>query len=74
MGRHTLKRHELLVNRVIIRIGYQGRDISIPTGPDGMGGIAKGVMDTMVGIQTGEIDHEWSVIATPSSGSTQRKV
>ena len=45
------------------RIGYEGRDIVIPTGPAGLGPIAKGVLDTIVGIQTGEIEHEWSVIA-----------
>jgi branched-chain amino acid aminotransferase len=45
------------------RIGYEGRDIVIPTGPAGLGPIAKGVLDTIVGIQTGEIEHEWSVVA-----------
>ena len=46
-----------------IRIGYAGRDIIIPTGAGGSGAIAKGVLDTMVAIQTGEIEHPWSVIA-----------
>jgi branched-chain amino acid aminotransferase len=45
------------------RIGYEGRDIEIPYGEAGSGPIAKGVLDTIVGIQTGEIPHEWSVIA-----------
>ncbi|KAK1925683.1 putative branched-chain-amino-acid aminotransferase 2 [Papiliotrema laurentii] len=45
------------------KIGYEGRDIVIPTGPAGLGPIAKGVLDTIVGIQTGEIEHEWSVVA-----------
>lgn len=47
------------------RIGYEGRDIVIPTGPEGLGAIAKVALDTIVGIQTGQIEHEWSVIANP---------
>jgi branched-chain amino acid aminotransferase len=45
------------------RIGYQGRDISIPTGPEGLGQIAKGMLDRVQAIQTGEFEHEWSVVA-----------
>lgn len=45
------------------RIGYQDRDIHMPTGPEGMGPIAKAMYDTIVGIQTGAIESEWSVIA-----------
>jgi branched-chain amino acid aminotransferase len=45
------------------RIGYEGRDISIPTGSDGLGDISRAMLDQIVGIQTGEIEHEWSVIA-----------
>lgn len=45
------------------RIGYEGRDIHIPYGEAGSGPIAKGILDTIVGIQTGDIPHEWSVIA-----------
>lgn len=51
------------------RIGYEGRDIVIPTGPEGLGDIAKGVLDTMVGIQTGQIEHDWSVIANPAESA-----
>jgi branched-chain amino acid aminotransferase len=51
------------------RIGYEGRDIVIPTGPEGLGDIAKGVLDTMVAIQTGEIEHEWSVIANETKSA-----
>lgn len=45
------------------KIGYEGRDLIIPTGPEGMGAISQGLLNTMVGIQTGEIEHEWSVVA-----------
>ncbi|GFZ50541.1 Branched-chain-amino-acid aminotransferase [Saitozyma sp. JCM 24511] len=45
------------------KIGYEGRDIAIPTGSDGLGDISRAMLDQIVGIQTGEIEHEWSVIA-----------
>lgn len=45
------------------KIGYEGKDIEIPTGPGGAGPIAKAMLDTIVGIQTGQIEHEWSVVA-----------
>lgn len=45
------------------KIGYEGRDIHMPTGPEGMGPIAKAMYDTIVGIQTGEIESDWSVVA-----------
>ncbi|ODN74068.1 branched-chain amino acid aminotransferase [Cryptococcus amylolentus CBS 6039] len=45
------------------KIGYEGRDIQIPVGPDGLGPIAKGVLHQMNAIQTGEVEHPWSVIA-----------
>ncbi|OCF35006.1 branched-chain amino acid aminotransferase [Kwoniella heveanensis BCC8398] len=48
------------------KIGYEGRDINIPTGPDGLGAIAKGILDRITAIQTGEIEHPWSVIANGS--------
>lgn len=35
----------------------------MPTGSEGMGPIAKAMYDTIVGIQTGEIESEWSVVA-----------
>ncbi|OSX67729.1 hypothetical protein POSPLADRAFT_1064245 [Postia placenta MAD-698-R-SB12] len=45
------------------RIGYLGEDIHIPTGPDGMGPISRGIWQQMVGIQTGAISpHPWSVV------------
>ncbi|WWC71077.1 branched-chain amino acid aminotransferase [Kwoniella pini CBS 10737] len=49
------------------KIGYEGRDIQIPTGPEGLGNIAKGLLDRIIAIQTGEIEHPWSVIANPKS-------
>ncbi len=35
----------------------------MPTGPEGLGAIAKGMLDMLTGIQTGKIEHEWSVVA-----------
>ncbi|GMK59656.1 hypothetical protein CspeluHIS016_0802620 [Cutaneotrichosporon spelunceum] len=45
------------------KIGYAGRDIIIPCGPEGqgMGDIAKGLLDRMEAIQTGVIESPWSV-------------
>lgn len=51
------------------KIGYEGRDIIIPTGPEGLGNIAKGILDRITAIQTGEIEHPWSVIANDVSSS-----
>jgi branched-chain amino acid aminotransferase len=45
------------------RIGYNDKDIHIATGPGGLGPIAKGMLDRIQAIQTGEIEHPWSVIA-----------
>lgn len=47
------------------KIGYEGRDIEIPCGPpgQGMGDIAKAVLDRMSAIQQGEIEHPWAVVA-----------
>lgn len=44
-------------------IGYEGEDIPIPAGPEGLGPIAKAMLDRIQGIQTGKIEHEWSVVA-----------
>lgn len=44
------------------RIGYLGKDIQIPTGPDGMGPISRPIWQQLVGIQTGTIEHPWSVV------------
>jgi branched-chain amino acid aminotransferase len=47
------------------KIGYQGSDIIIPCGPEGqgMGDIAKAVLDRLSAIQSGEIEHPWAVVA-----------
>ncbi|KAI0803096.1 branched-chain amino acid aminotransferase II [Irpex lacteus] len=44
------------------RIGYLGTDVHIPTGPDGMGPVSRAVWKQLVGIQTGKIEHPWSVV------------
>ncbi|KAI0706074.1 branched-chain amino acid aminotransferase II [Cytidiella melzeri] len=44
------------------RIGYLGSDIHIPTGPDGMGPVSRAIWKQLVGIQTGKIEHPWSVV------------
>ena len=59
---HT-KEHQESRREANDRIGYEGRDIHMPTGPEGMGPIAKAMYDTIVGIQTGEIESDWSVVA-----------
>jgi branched-chain amino acid aminotransferase len=46
-----------------VSIGYQGKDIPIPTGADGLGGIARAMLERIQGIQTGKIESDWSVIA-----------
>lgn len=43
------------------RIGYLGKDLHIPTGPDGMGPVSRPIWKQLVGIQTGKIPHPWSV-------------
>ena len=48
---------------LITRIGYEGTDIPVPVGPSGLGNIAQAVLDRIQAIQTGKIDHPWSVIA-----------
>jgi len=44
------------------RIGYSGKDVHIPTGPDGMGLVSRTVLKELVGRQTGTIPSEWSVV------------
>ncbi|KAF4605419.1 hypothetical protein EYR40_004203 [Pleurotus pulmonarius] len=43
------------------KIGYLNEDIPIPTGPDGMGRIARAVRKELSDIQWGKISHPWSV-------------
>lgn len=44
------------------KIGYLGEDIHVPVGEDGMGPIAKGFLQEIVGRQIGAIPSEWSVL------------
>ncbi|KAH9935609.1 branched-chain amino acid aminotransferase II [Fomitopsis serialis] len=43
------------------RIRYLDEDVHIPTGPDGMGPVSKSLWQRLVAIQTGAIEHPWSV-------------
>ena len=44
------------------KIGYLGEDLHLPTGPDGMGPVSRPLWKYLTGIQTGKIDHPWSVV------------
>lgn len=48
------------------RIGYDGRDYNIPLDPDnasaGIGKLTKRFADTLLDIQYGKTEHEWSVV------------
>lgn len=45
------------------RVGYQGRDITIPTGQGGAGDVAKAMLKEIDAIQKGErANHPWSVL------------
>ena len=44
------------------KIGYLGEDLHLPTGPDGMGPVSRPIWKQLVGIQTGNIEHPWSVV------------
>ena len=44
------------------RIGYLGRDLQIPTGADGMGPVSRPIWRQLVNIQTGKVQHPWSVL------------
>ena len=44
------------------KIGFKGKDIHIPVLEEGVGPIAKAMLDTITGIQLGRIEHEWSVV------------
>lgn len=45
----------------IDRIGFKGKDIHIPAG-DGIGPIAKAMLERISNIQLGKVDHPWSVL------------
>lgn len=53
----------LTIEILACSIGYEGIDIPVPVGPSGLGNIAQAVLDRIQAIQTGKIDHPWSVIA-----------
>ncbi|OAX33734.1 branched-chain amino acid aminotransferase II [Rhizopogon vinicolor AM-OR11-026] len=44
------------------RIGYNGGDVMIPTGEDGMGPVSKPLWTELVGIQTGAIKSDWNYV------------
>jgi branched-chain amino acid aminotransferase len=46
------------------KIGYLGEDVLIPTGEDGMGPVSRPIWKQLVGIQTGAISSDWSVLVT----------
>ena len=46
------------------KIGYEGQDVHIPTGSDGMGPVSRPLWKELVGIQMGTIPSEWSVPVT----------
>ena len=46
------------------KIGYQGEDVHIPTGEDGMGPVSRPIWKQLSGIQNGTIPHPWSVVVT----------
>ncbi|PVG04510.1 branched-chain amino acid aminotransferase II [Serendipita vermifera] len=46
------------------RIGYLGEDINVPAGNNGIGDIANGFLQEIVGRQMGTIPSEWSVIVS----------
>ncbi|KAH8120250.1 branched-chain amino acid aminotransferase II [Phellopilus nigrolimitatus] len=48
------------------RVGYLGEDVLIPTGPDGMGPVARVIWRELVGRQFGTIPSEWTVTVAES--------
>lgn len=42
-------------------IGYDGSNVSIPVGEDGLGDVARVMLREIVGRQIGEIESDWSV-------------
>ncbi|KEP55011.1 branched-chain-amino-acid aminotransferase [Rhizoctonia solani 123E] len=45
-------------------IGYQGKDINIPVGDEGMGPVCKAILDQIVARQMGTVESDWSVVVT----------
>lgn len=48
-------------------IGYQGQDVHIPVGEEGMGPITKTFLEEITKRQFGEIESDWSLTVTESS-------
>ncbi|KAG1794368.1 aminotransferase [Suillus plorans] len=46
------------------RIGYNGGDIMIPTGEDGMGPVSRPLWTELVGIQTGAVKSDWNHVVS----------
>lgn len=47
---------------ILVPARYEGRDVPVPCGSEGLGAIAAAVNRQLVGIQTGEIASPWSVV------------
>lgn len=43
-------------------IGYDGRQIAVPVGEDGLGDVTRAMLRGIVGRQLGEIESDWSVL------------
>jgi len=46
------------------RIGYEGKDISVPTGDDGMGPVSRVMWYEITGRQMGKIKSDWNLTVT----------
>jgi branched-chain amino acid aminotransferase len=46
------------------KIGYQGSDVHIPTGEDGLGPVSRVMWNELLGIQMGTIESEWNVVVS----------
>ncbi|KAL9939326.1 hypothetical protein V8E36_002139 [Tilletia maclaganii] len=46
----------------VCRLGYQGDEIEVPVGEDGVGPVAKAMLSAITKIQLGQVDHPWSVL------------
>lgn len=46
----------------IKEIGYNGKNIQVPVGEDGLGDVARAMLKEITGRQLGTIESEWSVV------------
>ncbi|CAD6884765.1 unnamed protein product [Tilletia controversa] len=46
----------------VCRLGYLDQQIEIPVGKDGVGPVAKAMLDSITKIQIGQVEHPWSVL------------